>query len=52
MIVDSTAQDIVYSSLFTGIHGNYLKRVRPQGRARPDNLPSADKTAMNFGGAP
>ena len=35
--------------LFTGIHGNYLKESVRQGRARPDNLPSADKTPMNFG---
>ncbi len=49
-IVDSTAQDIVYSSLFTGIHGNYLKSSVKAAGLDPDNLPSADKTAMNFGG--
>ena len=49
MIVDSTAQDIVYSSLFTGIHGNYLKDSVRRAGLDPDNLPSADKTAMNFG---
>ena len=49
MIVDSTAQDIVYSSLFTGIHGNYLKESVRKAGLDPDNLPSADKTAMNFG---
>ncbi len=49
MIVDSTAQDIVYSSLFTGIHGNYLKDSVRKAGLDPDNLPSADKTAMNFG---
>lgn len=49
MIVDSTAQDIVYSSLFTGIHGNYLKDSVRKAGLNPDNLPSADKTAMNFG---
>ncbi len=49
MIISSTGEDIVYSSLFTGIHGNYLKgSVRAAG-LDPDNLPSADKTAMNFG---
>jgi len=49
MIVDSQAQDIVYSSLFTGIHGNYLKGSVKAAGLDPDNLPSADKTAMNFG---
>ncbi|HQA34893.1 MAG TPA: nitronate monooxygenase family protein, partial [Casimicrobium huifangae] len=49
MIVESTAQDIVYSSLFTGIHGNYLKDSVRRAGLDPDNLPSADKTAMNFG---
>jgi len=49
MIVESTAQDIVYSSLFTGIHGNYLKESVRKAGLDPDNLPSADKTAMNFG---
>ena len=51
MIVDSSADDIVYSSFFTGVHGNYLK---PSIRAAdpnldPDNLPDRDpKNAMNF----
>lgn len=50
MIIDSAGDDIIYSSLFTGIHGNYLKgSVRAAG-LDPDELPSADKTAMNFGG--
>ena len=49
-IVNSTAQDIIYSSLFTGIHGNYLKSSVRAAGLDPDNLPSADKTAMNFGG--
>ena len=49
-IVNSTAQDIVYSSLFTGIHGNYLKSSVKAAGLDPDNLPTADKTAMNFGG--
>lgn len=49
-IVNSTAQDIVYSSLFTGIHGNYLKSSVKAAGLDPDNLPSADKSAMNFGG--
>ena len=50
MIVNSTAQDIIYSSLFTGIHGNYLKGSVKGAGLDPDNLPTADKTAMNFGG--
>ena len=49
-IVNSAAQDIIYSSLFTGIHGNYLKSSVKAAGLDPENLPSADKTAMNFGG--
>lgn len=49
MIVASSAEDIVYSSLFTGVPGNYLKgSVRAAGMD-PDNLPSADPSSMNFG---
>ena len=49
MIVDSKAADIVYSNLFTGVHGNYLKgSVRAQGMD-PDNLPQADPSKMDFG---
>jgi len=48
MIVDSGADDIVYSNLFTGIHGNYLKgSIAAQGMD-PDNLPESDPNAMNF----
>ena len=48
MIVESTAEDIVYSSLFTGVWGNYLKgSVRAAGMD-PDNLPTADASSMNF----
>ncbi|MEY8840215.1 NAD(P)H-dependent flavin oxidoreductase, partial [Cribrihabitans sp. XS_ASV171] len=49
MIVDSTAEDIVYSSLFTGVHGNYLKGSVQRAGLDPDNLPSADPSSMNFG---
>ncbi len=49
MIIDSSGQDIVYSSLFTGIHGNYLKESVRSAGLDPDNLPSADKSTMNFG---
>lgn len=49
MIVESHADDIVYTSLFTGVKGNYLKpSVRAAG-LDPDNLPEADPSKMNFG---
>lgn len=48
-IVESTASDIVYTNLFTGVHGNYLKKSIASAGFDPDNLPLADKTAMNFG---
>lgn len=48
-IIDSAAADIVYTNLFTGVHGNYLKKSIVQAGLDPDNLPQADKTAMNFG---
>lgn len=48
-IVNSSGEDIVYSSLFTGVHGNYLKGSIEKAGLDPDNLPSADKNAMNFG---
>lgn len=50
MIADSAADDIVYSNLFTGVHGNYLKgSVRAAGMD-PDDLPEGDLKTMNFGG--
>lgn len=50
MIVESSSDDIVYSNLFTGVHGNYLKgSVRAAG-LDPDNLPESDPSKMNFGG--
>jgi nitronate monooxygenase len=48
-IVESAASDIVYTNLFTGVHGNYLKKSIIQAGLDPDNLPVADKSAMNFG---
>jgi nitronate monooxygenase len=48
-IVESAADDIVYTNLFTGVHGNYLKKSIVNAGLDPDNLPQADKTAMNFG---
>lgn len=50
-IVESTAADIVYTNLFTGVHGNYLKKSIVNAGLDPDNLPEADKTAMNFSSA-
>jgi nitronate monooxygenase len=47
-IVESSAADIVYTNLFTGVHGNYLKKSIVKAGLDPDNLPQADKTAMNF----
>lgn len=47
-ILESAAADIVYTNLFTGVHGNYLKKSIVQAGLDPDNLPQADKTAMNF----
>jgi nitronate monooxygenase len=51
LIVQSTSDDIVYSSLFTGVHGNYLKGSIRNAGLDPDNLPESDPSAMNFGGA-
>ncbi|MCP8896320.1 nitronate monooxygenase family protein [Shinella daejeonensis] len=51
MIVDSSAADIVYSSYFTGIHGNYLKPSIAAAGLDPDRLPDADPTKLDFGGA-
>ncbi|AUR07780.1 NAD(P)H-dependent flavin oxidoreductase [Phaeobacter inhibens] len=48
MIVDSAADDIVYSSLFTGVSGNYLRGSIQNAGLDPDNLESADASAMNF----
>lgn len=49
-IVDGTSDDIVYSSLFTGVHGNYLKPSIRNAGLDPDNLPESDPSKMNFGG--
>jgi nitronate monooxygenase len=48
-IVDSKAGDIVYSDLFTGVHGNYLRGSIERAGLDPDNLPSGDLKTMNFG---
>ncbi|MBL4871596.1 MAG: nitronate monooxygenase [Robiginitomaculum sp.] len=49
MIVASAGADIVYSSLFTGIHGNYLKSSIIEAGLDPSALENADKSSMNFG---
>ena len=49
MIVDSTSKDIVYTSLFTGVHGSYLRGSIENAGLDPDNLPEGDKSAMDFG---
>ncbi|MCC5780895.1 nitronate monooxygenase [Nitratireductor sp. B36] len=51
MIVSSRAADIVYSNLFTGVHGNYLKGSIVKAGMDPDNLPEADPSKMNFASA-
>ena len=49
MIVNSAASDIVYSNLFTGVHGNYLRPSIVAAGMDPDNLATSDASAMNFG---
>jgi nitronate monooxygenase len=49
-IVAGSSDDIVYSSLFTGVHGNYLKPSIIAAGLDPDNLPESDPSAMSFGG--
>ena len=49
MIIESAAEDIVYTALFSGISGNYLKHSVLQTGLDPDNLPPPDKNKMNFG---
>jgi len=49
MIVGSTSRDIVYSNLFTGVHGNYLRGSIAASGLDPDALPQSDASMMNFG---
>ncbi|MAD16745.1 MAG: nitronate monooxygenase [Alteromonadaceae bacterium] len=51
MLVQHAASDIVYSSFFTGVNGNYLKPSIEKAGLDPDNLASGDKNAMKFGSA-
>jgi nitronate monooxygenase len=48
MLVETAASDIVYSNLFTGVHGNYLAPSISAAGLDPANLPEADKSKMNF----
>ena len=49
-VVDATSDDIVYSNLFTGVHGNYLAASIRNAGLDPAHLPESDPSAMNFGG--
>lgn len=49
MITECSATDIVYTNLFTGVHGNYLRPSIAAAGFDPDNLPTADPSKMNFG---
>ena len=51
MIVESGGEDIVYTNLFTGVHGNYLKASITAAGLDPDNLPVSDPSKMDFGKA-
>ena len=48
-IVDSTAADVIYTNLFTGVHGNYLRKSIENAGLDPDHLPESDPKTMNFG---
>jgi nitronate monooxygenase len=47
-IVEGSSDDIVYSSLFTGVHGNYLKKSIRAAGLDPENLPESDPSKMSF----
>ena len=49
MLIDSRAEDILYTPLFSGVAGNYLRASVARAGLDPDNLPDAGKAAMNFG---
>ncbi|WP_340108857.1 nitronate monooxygenase family protein [Pikeienuella sp. HZG-20] len=48
-IVDGNGEDIVYSNLFTGVHGNYLRKSIENAGLDPDDLPESDPSKMSFG---
>ena len=49
MIVENSAEEIVYTNLFTGVHGNYLRPSIVRAGLEPDDLPQSDPSKMNFG---
>jgi|TARA_R100001369_G_scaffold4966_1_gene14126 nitronate monooxygenase len=49
MVLDAAAGDIVYTNLFTGVYGNYLRQSIEQAGLDPDALPEGDKTSMRYG---
>ena len=49
MLKLTAENDVIYTNLFTGVHGNYLRQSIVTAGLDPDNLPVADKTKMNFG---
>ena len=49
MITESAADDILYSNLFTGVHGNYLRPSVVAAGLDPESLPQSDPSKMNFG---
>jgi nitronate monooxygenase len=49
MLVDGSGEKIVYTNLFSGVHGNYLRDSVVRAGFDPDNLPEGDKSSMNFG---
>ena len=49
-IVEGRASDVVYTNLFTGVHGNYLRGSIVAAGLDPDNLPESDPSKMDFGG--
>ena len=49
MIVESGPDDIVYTDLFTGVHGNYLRQSIVRAGLDPDKLPASDPSKMDFG---
>ncbi len=51
MIVDCSGEDIVYTNLFSGVHGNYLRPSITRAGMDPDDLPQGDVTTMDFGSA-
>jgi nitronate monooxygenase len=50
MVVASNSDDIVYTNLFTGVHGNYLRGSIEKAGLDPEHLPESDPSKMNFGG--